>query len=316
TPTLAVFLPSGIHSAVVSPDGSKYAILASPRPPDALAEVHEVIEPDQASLYVVNADGTGGAWWCPGLKTIVDSGLAGTPIAWSPDGASIAVLSQTPKIGFHEVRSFIDICGAGGPQRVAEIPNAASGVAWTDAGRQLAFLSTTTSVLTPDHVWTVPVSGGAPTDRTPKLGASATSLIGDARGNVWVLVERGVRRDVSTLHDGQLTTAFGWSDGVVELPIVPQFAGSPARLAFAVGDPRHAENVAIAEGETLRKITSEGDEQLARVDLGPVRVVKWISRDGTALEGIATFPAGYEEGRRIRSWCCRTADPKRATRCT
>jgi len=88
-------------------------------------------------------------------------------------------------------------------------------------------------VLTPDHVWTVPVSGGAPTDRTPKLGASATSLIRDARGNVWVLVERGVRRDVSTLRDGQLTTAFGWSDGVVELPIGtsswPGSSRSPAR---------------------------------------------------------------------------------------
>src|SRR6184192_770761 len=49
-------------------DGSKYAVLASPRPPDALTDVHEVIEPDQASLYVVNADGTGGSWWCPALK--------------------------------------------------------------------------------------------------------------------------------------------------------------------------------------------------------------------------------------------------------
>jgi len=47
----------------------------------------------------------------------------------TPDSASIAVLSQTPKIGFHEARSFIDICRAGGPQRAAEIPNAASGLA-------------------------------------------------------------------------------------------------------------------------------------------------------------------------------------------
>ena len=34
TPSLAILLPSGIHSAAISPDGSRYAILASPRPPD------------------------------------------------------------------------------------------------------------------------------------------------------------------------------------------------------------------------------------------------------------------------------------------
>jgi dipeptidyl aminopeptidase/acylaminoacyl peptidase len=298
TPSLAVFLPSGIHSAVISPDGSKYAILASPRPPDALADVHEVIEPDQTSLYVVNTDGTGGGWWCPALKTIADSGLAGTAIAWAADGASIAVLSQTPKIGFHEVRSYIDICRGGGIQHVAEIPNAASGIAWADAGRQLVFLSTMTAVLTPDHVWTVPAAGGMPVDRTPKLEASATSMAADPRGNAWVLVERGVQREVNAFRDGQLTPAFRWSDGTVDLPVFPELAASPARLAFQVADPHHADNVAVADNGTLRKITTEGDDQLAKVDLGPVRVVKWTSKDGVALEGIATFPAGYEEGKR------------------
>jgi dipeptidyl aminopeptidase/acylaminoacyl peptidase len=37
---------------------------------------------------------------------------------------------------------------------------------------------------------------------------------------------------------------------------------------------------------------------VARIDLGPVRTVKWTSKEGIALEGIATFPAGYQDGRR------------------
>jgi dipeptidyl aminopeptidase/acylaminoacyl peptidase len=48
----------------------------------------------------------------------------------------------------------------------------------------------------------------------------------------------------------------------------------------------------------LKRITSEGDDVIARLDLGPARVVKWTSKEGIALEGIATFPAGYQEGRR------------------
>jgi dipeptidyl aminopeptidase/acylaminoacyl peptidase len=121
---------------------------------------------------------------------------------------------------------------------------------------------------------------------------------GRCAGNVWVLVERGVQREVDTFRDGQLTTAFRWPDGIVDLPIAPQLAASPVRLALGVGDPRHAENVAVAEGESLKKITNEGDDQLGKIDFGPVRVVKWTSKEGTALEGIVTFPAGYEEGKR------------------
>ena len=68
----------------ISPDGSHYAILADPRLPDPLAEVHTVIEDPPTSLYVVGADGSGGAWWCPALRDVAE-------VAWSRDGTSIAV---------------------------------------------------------------------------------------------------------------------------------------------------------------------------------------------------------------------------------
>jgi dipeptidyl aminopeptidase/acylaminoacyl peptidase len=299
TPSVVIMLPSGIHSAVLSPDGSRFAVLASPRPPDPLADVHAIVEPDETSLYVVNRDGTGGTWWCSSLKNIADSGLAGSAVAaWSPDGSSLALLSQTPKIGFHEVRSFIDVCSAAGPRRVVEIRNAVSDVAWADGGRQLVFLSTTSSVLTPDHVWTVSISGGTPIDRSPKLDGSATGIRSDAHGNVWVLVNRGVQSEVDSFRDDTLTPAHRWPSGVVQLPANSELASAPDRPVFTVADPEHVENLAVLQGGTLRKITTESDEALAKVDLGPVRAVKWTSKEGTALEGIATFPAGYTAGRR------------------
>ena len=94
TPVPLTALPKGIHSALISPDGSHYALLADPRLPDPLEDVHTVIEAEPTSLYVINADGSGGAWWCPTLRDVAEEG-----IAWSHDGASLAVLSQTPKIG-------------------------------------------------------------------------------------------------------------------------------------------------------------------------------------------------------------------------
>jgi dipeptidyl aminopeptidase/acylaminoacyl peptidase len=56
----------------------------------------------------------------------------------------------------------------------------------------------------------------------------------------------------------------------------------------------------VPDGEALRRITTEGDAQLANVDLGPVRDVHWKSKEGIALEGIATFPAGYVEGQKYK----------------
>jgi len=304
TPSLLVALPAGIHSALLSPDGSRFAILASPKPPDELADVHTVVEPEQTSLYVVDADGTRGTWWCPALQSISDNPATGnwsgtTAIAWAPDGSGLGVVSSTPKIGHHSVRSFLDVCTAAGSRHVAEVGNAVAGIAWSNDGKDLVFLSTSTSVLTPDHVWTVPAAGGVPADRTPQLDGSAMGLVHDPRGKVWVLVDRGVRNEIDAFEDGALRLQFRWPAGhIAGTPVFPELAAAPARLAVTVGDPAHSQNVAVVSGGELRKITTEGDEQLAKVDLGQVRVVNWSSKEGIRLEGIVTFPAGYREGRR------------------
>lgn len=290
-PKALTSLPGGVERAEISPDGSRFVVLADPRSPDPLADVRTVVENAETSVYVVNADGSGGAWWCSSLENV---GAA----AWSPDSERLAVLSGTPKIGHHEVRSFIDQCRASGPQRLAEIPNAASGVAWAESGKEIVFLSTTTDVLTPDHVWTIPLSGGAPSDRTPALRGSAVGLTADVHGSVWVAVARGVRTEADSFTNGSLTTADRWPDGVVGVPVSPQIAGAPDVHVFSVGDPAHTLNLAVAENGSLRKITNEGDQALASVALGDVRVVDWTSKQGIPLEAIVTFPAGYIPGKK------------------
>jgi acetyl esterase/lipase len=290
TPVPLASLPRGIHSAMISPDGAHYALLADPRLPDALEDVHTVIEAASTSVYVVGTDGSGGAWWCPTLKDVAE-------VAWSHDGASLAALSQTPKIGFHYVRSFIDVCSASGARHVATIDEAASGIGWINGDKDLAFLSTTTEVLTPDHVWTVSASGGTPVDRTPKLEASAEQLSVDASGNAWVIVARGVRSEVDAFQNNALVPTYQWPDGTVANWAAPQIASAPQVQAFTVADPQHTSNVAIAHDKALQRITHEGDEQLAKVALGDVRAVHWTSKEGIALEGIATFPSDYQAGK-------------------
>ena len=290
TPTPLTALPRGIHNANISPDGSHYAILADPRLPDPLAEVHTVIEAEPTGIYVAGADGSGGAWWCPALHDV-------NQIAWSPDGSSLAVASQVPKIGNHYVRSLIDVCTASGARHIATIDNSTDGLGWINGGKDLAFLSTTTPVLTPDHVWTVPTNGGTPTDRTPKLDASALQLSVDVHGNAWVTVAHGVRSDIESFQNDSLTPAYAWPDGTVDNIISPQIVSAPDVHAFSISDPKHAENVAVAHEHTLQRITNEGEDQLAKIALDDVRAVHWTSKEGIPLEGIVSFPSGYQAGK-------------------
>lgn len=300
-PTTTVMLPRGIDSALPSPQGDRFAIVADPRPPDPLGDVRHVHEPNESSIYLVRADGTGGGWWCSNLKYVSANVLGGGAgaLAWSADGQSVAALSDLPRIGHHNVTTDIDVCSESGSRHVVTIPNTVSGIAWADGGSKIAFLSTKTLVLTPEHVYTVPSSGGEAVDQTPDLDGTAMELGGDAQGNVWVNVDRGVRTEADRFQDGALKPAFQWPDGVVAgVPVGSPYPGTSTQLALNVGDPKHARNVAVPEGEALRKITHEGDAELASIDLGSVRDVHWKSKEGTALEGIATFPPGYVEGRK------------------
>ncbi len=302
-PTTVVLLPRGIDSALPTPQGNQFAIVADPRPPDPLDDVRHVWEPDQSGIYVVKADGTGGAWWCSSLKYVSASVLGGGAgaLAWSADGQSLAVLSDLPRIGHHNVTTDIDVCSASGATHIVTIPNTVSGLAWIDGGQKIAFLSTKSAVLTPEHIWTVPATGGNAEDVTPTLDGTAMDVSSDVQGNTWALIDHGVRTEVDEFHDGALKRDYQWPDGVVEgVPIGSPYAGTSTQIALTVGDPTHARNVAVPDGDHLRRITSEGDAQLASVDLGRVRDVHWTSKEGIALEGIATFPAGYVEGQKYK----------------
>jgi dipeptidyl aminopeptidase/acylaminoacyl peptidase len=290
-PTQIIALPNGIHGNWISRDGNRFAFTADPRARDPLADIRHVAENDVTSIYVANASGSDGAWWCPELKDVGE-------LAWSADSSQLAVVTQLQKIGHHDVRSTIWVCSSGGARKVADIPNSVSGIAWANGGKDLAFASTTTEVLTPDHLWTVAASGGTPQDQTPKLEGTIAAVSDDPRGTVWVEMHTGTNVEAYSYRDGKLTPAYRWAGGVIaSAPAISPFASSSDVVAFTVSDPAHSANVAVTHGTELQKITHEGDDTLAKVALGEVRVVNWTAKDGTKLEGILTLPANYEGGK-------------------
>jgi dipeptidyl aminopeptidase/acylaminoacyl peptidase len=289
-PTVIFTLPRGSHAAAISPDGSKVAVLSDARVKDK-HEQHRVVENDEASLYVFDLHSHDGAWWCQDLRTVSD-------FAWSKDSNRLAVVTQPPKLGNHDAHSMLNVCSAGGSRQLADVPTATAGVAWSADETELVFASTKAPTLTAEHVWTVALSGGAPVDRTPDLDATATT-VKDHHGAVLVEVHRGVHTEIDTFADGKLTPKLSWPSGTtVGMPAANSFPGAPDVVAVGVGDPGHSNNVAVVRGGQLQKITSQGDAQLAEINLGETKVVHWTSKEGVKLEGIATFPPGYTSGKR------------------
>jgi dipeptidyl aminopeptidase/acylaminoacyl peptidase len=124
-------------------------------------------------------------------------------------------------------------------------------------------------------------------------------VAGDPRGTVWVEMHKGVFSEVDRYAGGKLETAYHWPDGIISgVPVCPAMSSGPNTLVFNVTDPYHADNIAVARGSELHKITHEGDDTLATVSLGEAKVVHWTAKDGTKLEGIVTFPANYTAGKK------------------
>jgi hypothetical protein len=143
---------------------------------------------------------------------------------------------------------------------------------WTSGGEGLTF-ATTTDALTPDHLWTVSAASAAPVDETSKLDATVTRVVNDPHGGVWVQMNKGTIVEVYRYSEGKLEPAYRWSGGVAFPPVFSPFVSGTEVLAFNVGDPTHATNVAVVRGSELRRITHEGEDTLAQVELGEVRAV-------------------------------------------
>lgn len=291
TPKTVISLPTGMGQVSISPDGSKFAIVTDPATATYDSEVKTVVQPDKSSVYVVGIDGKDGKWWSPELTQVQE-------VAWSPDSKSLAIISSTPKLGFHYIKSSIDVVNGRVTRHVASIGGSCGNLAWMGGGQSLAFLATNTSVLAPDHVWTVSATGGTPVDRTPKLKGSAAGMTSDAHGNIWVQVHRGVASELDRFDGGSLTPAITYPGGGVERPVFCSTANGPTSIVFQGWDPTHMPNVCVQDENSIKRLTHVGDSQIEGIHLGPVKVVNWKSKDGVALEGIATFPAGYVEGKK------------------
>jgi dipeptidyl aminopeptidase/acylaminoacyl peptidase len=172
TPELAVDLRMPLDLRL-SPDGSAVAF--------QLAPVGHKETERTASIHVVPTDGSASP------RAVTDSEHDNTAPRWSPDGRSIAFLSDRPKRGepqLHRVPA-----DGGEPLRLTDLTGGVANPSWSPDGRLLFFTARRRSLAgaaepegdvkvyserwRPRAIAAIPATGGAPT------------LVGPSEGHVW-----------------------------------------------------------------------------------------------------------------------------------
>ena len=223
---------------------------------------------------------------------------------WSPDGAMVVFAHQPdPRINT-----------SGTARDIALVPSDSGAVrdlvTWTGAdrsprfspdGQHIAFVSHGGSVerIGLGDVYVVPVEGGAPRKLADSPDRNA-NLLGWSRDGqaVFITEARHTARVVYALPaDGDAARLLTPDDAVVS---AISFDEATARMAFAYQTPNLPPDVYVSPVASFAstKLT-DVHAGIARPPMGHTERLTWTSYDGMEIEGLLTYPVGYQEGQRV-----------------
>jgi dipeptidyl aminopeptidase/acylaminoacyl peptidase len=241
----------------------------------------------------------------------------GSP-AWSPDGESIAFVSnrtEEPDANDNSDVFVVAVREGAEPRRLTTFVGADDAPAFTPDGRYLVY----SQGGDPADVWydtndlaLVPVAGGEPRLLTEGLDRNVVSprVSPDGSSVLFVLEDYGAQRLARVpLTGGAITDVLagervvsaydvGPAGEVVVLESRPQYPDEIARVVRASGTGFVA-GQDTAPGDALRRITRMNDEFLAGVELAPVQTFEAVNEEGLTIQGFLTLPPDAEEGARL-----------------
>jgi len=225
--------------------------------------------------------------------------------AWSPDGASIAFVSNR-SLPDADASNDSDVFVV--PAREGEIPRALASAPSADAS----------PAWSPDGKWIAYVAGGDPKDMW--YGASHLAIVPAAGGPARPLTQSLDRNVLSprfspdgrsllfVVEDGgnQHLARVGVEGGAVERVVtgereVQAFDVAPGGALVVLDSTAQqpSEISAVAGNGALRRVTRVNDAFLKDIQLGKVERFRATSRDGTPVDGFLTLPPGYQPGSRV-----------------
>ncbi|HYN02551.1 MAG TPA: prolyl oligopeptidase family serine peptidase [Vicinamibacteria bacterium] len=224
--------------------------------------------------------------------------------AWSPDGQSIAFVSNRTLPDpdrSQDANVFVVAAREGAvPRAIETSPGTDASPAWSPDGKWVAYVAGGDPKdfwYGASHVALAPVAGGVGRALTAALDRNVTSprFTPDGRAVLFLLEDRGNRHLARvSVEGGEVERVVSGERDVQAFDVAPSDA--VVVLESSVQQPPEISAVA---GEGLKRLTRANDDVLKKIALGRVERFQATSADGTIVDGFLTLPPGHAAGSRV-----------------
>jgi len=294
-----------------SPDGRSIAFLA----PDAKTEVQKEDEEASRDWVIVDEQRTYSRLWIADAETgesraVYETDLDASRFEWTPDGEQLiftaAAIPGPDAAMMHSRLHRVSIEG-GEPTVICPTEGKLGRFAIAPDGSKLAFLGAV-SFNDPreQSLFIAPLAGGAARNLTEGFEGAASRIAWVDDHTVLMLAQQGTNT-TPNLVDAQSGRRRTIIDGAPGAPGAPGGAAlwsfdlqaSSGRFCAIGSTPRHASELFAGslKDDSLTRLTHH-NPVLDTLRLPRVEAIEWTSVDGLRIEGVLTYPVGYEPGRR------------------
>ncbi|MBL8174652.1 MAG: S9 family peptidase [Bryobacterales bacterium] len=298
-------LQDGIVTYALSPDGKQVAFTAVEIPAGretARKEKRDFrivgSEPANALLYVAPAelDASGKRIH----RKLSDAGRHAVSMAWSPDSRSIAFAHQLGPETEHWPTSDISEAEieSGKVRYIAATGASESNPSYSPDGALIAYQRSASPPrwAFQERIVVQSRKGGAARELPATFDERPTIAGWDAAGRRILFSE--TRRTRVALYwmpvDGQPVAAYAPADSSISAVSIN---AKGSHLAFTrAGSQQPPEVFAMSAAVASPVQVSRANEALPRHPLPKTEVVTWKSKDGTAVEGLLTYPVNFQKG--------------------
>ena len=301
---------TGVGSFAWSPDGTRIAFTMRDQPSDDEEKATKGKDDSRwidenvkmSRLYVANVQKDANGKREPKKLTSGDYNIEGD-FNWSPDGRTIAFTrTKMPKADYWTTSDLLTVDVAGGEVKtLAATAASESDPLYSPDGKQIAFLVSEDPPRWAGYrrIAISSASGGAPKllaetyDDQPDLIDWSTDghqiYFAETRGTVTRLAAIDVNNNkVSELNKGnEVIAAFSLSR-------------SRTTLGFTLQAPDKAPEAFVSSVARFAPVqVSRANVDLPNIPVGKTEVIRWKSTDGMEIEGLLTYPVGYQAGKRV-----------------
>jgi dipeptidyl aminopeptidase/acylaminoacyl peptidase len=304
-------LKNGVGTFDWSPDGTRLVLTSRTGPSDVKAPASDVRHYKHLS-YKFNDTG----WfddkrshvWVVDARTGAASQITSgedwndTDPQWSPDGNSVAFVSDRTGKAFDESRNtdvFV-VDAAGGPARkISDHEEADNSPRWSPDGKSIAFLG---RLRERDHpkIFVAPAAGGqASRNVAPELDLIPSNLTWAEAGRA-LYFESGVKGEShlfrAELKDGRLRQVTRGARAVRSVDI----AADSRRMVYAANDFKHLDDLYAADldGSGEKRLTGLNARLWSQLQLSGVERMSYKGADGWDIDGFLVKPVGWREGQK------------------